>query len=52
MLREKHKDMIKPSELTGHVTIDPKTNQLVYTPWNLSEKDVKEAVDTLDVTKS
>ena len=39
--------MIKPSDLTWH----PKTNQLVYTPWNLSAKEVRDAVDALDGNK-
>ena len=51
ILREKCKDVIKPAELTGHVTLDPSTNQLVYTPWNLSETDVAQAVDALDETR-
>ena len=51
ILREKHKDRIKPAQLTGHVTIDPTTNNLVYTPWNLSESEVRTAIDALDLTK-
>ena len=51
VLCEKRKDVIKPAELTGHVTIDPVTKQLVYTPWNLSETNVAQAVEALDVTR-
>ena len=51
ILREKHKDQIKPAQLTGHVTIDPTTNTLVYTPWNLSESEVRTAINALDLTK-
>ena len=51
VLREKRRDVIKPAELTGHVTIDPVTKQLVYTPWNLSEINVAQAVEALDVTR-
>ena len=51
VLREKQHDTIKPAELTGHVTIDPVTKQLVYTPWNLSETHVARAVEELDMTR-
>ena len=40
--------IIKPAHLTGHVTIDPTTKQLVYTPWNLSESEVLSSVDAMD----
>ena len=32
----------------GHVTVDPKTLQLVYTPWNVSQQEVETAVSKLD----
>ena len=51
ILREKRKDTIKPAHLTGHVTIDPLTNNLVYTPWNLSESEVRTSVDALDSSR-
>ena len=51
VLREKKKDNIRPPHFAGHVSFDPATNQMVYTPWNMSEKDVAIAVDGLDPTK-
>ena len=48
ILREKKRDLIKPAQLTGHVTIDPVTKHLVYTPWNLSESEVLSSVDAMD----
>ena len=37
-------------QFVGHVTLDPKTLQLVYIPWNVSQQEVETAMSKLDST--
>ena len=48
VLRKKRYAAVKPPQFMGHVTVDPKTLQLVYTPWNVSQQEVETAVSKLD----
>ena len=48
VVRKKRSAPIKPPQFAGQVTVDPKTLQLVYTPWNVSQNEVEKAISKLD----